>query len=40
MTGRIREVGTFELDLPPDQAFGLFTARGEQDWADGWAPAR
>jgi hypothetical protein len=32
LTGRIR------VDLPPGQAFRLFTPRGEQDWADGWRP--
>lgn len=32
LTGRIR------VALPPDQAFGLFTPGGEEDWADGWQP--
>jgi Polyketide cyclase / dehydrase and lipid transport len=32
LTGRIR------VGLPPAAAFRLFTARGEQDWADGWEP--
>ena len=30
--------GTFTVDLPPSQAFRLFTPRGEQDWAAGWRP--
>ena len=33
-----RLTGRFTLDLPPEQAFRLFTARGEQDWVDGWEP--
>jgi hypothetical protein len=32
LTGRIR------VALPPREAFGLFTPRGEQAWADGWQP--
>jgi hypothetical protein len=32
LTGRIR------VDLPPGEAFRLFTPRGEQDWAHGWHP--
>jgi hypothetical protein len=30
--------GTLTVDLPPSQAFRLFTPRGEQDWAAGWRP--
>jgi hypothetical protein len=33
LTGRIR------VARPPAEAFRLFTARGEQDWAPGWHPA-
>ena len=32
LTGRIR------VALPPDEAFRLFTPRGEQDWVPGWHP--
>jgi Polyketide cyclase / dehydrase and lipid transport len=32
LTGRIR------VDLPPAEAFRLFTPRGEQEWAHGWQP--
>jgi hypothetical protein len=30
--------GTLTVDLPPSQAFRLFTPRGEQDWVAGWRP--
>lgn len=30
--------GQFTLDLPPAEAFRLFTARGERDWVAGWEP--
>jgi hypothetical protein len=30
--------GTFTLPIPPAEAFPLFTARGEQSWAEGWQP--
>ena len=30
--------GTLTVDLPPSQAFRLFTPRGEQDLAAGWRP--
>jgi hypothetical protein len=30
--------GTFAVALPPEEAFRLFTPRGEQDWAEGWLP--
>ena len=36
--GMTRLTGGFRLDLPADQAFRLFTARGEQDWVAGWTP--
>lgn len=32
LTGRI------QVDLPPGEAFRLFTPRGERDWAHGWDP--
>jgi hypothetical protein len=32
LTGHIR------VALPPGEAFGLFTPRGEQDWVNGWQP--
>lgn len=39
MTGaRHRLTGRITIGLPPDQAFRLFTPRGEQDWAHGWLP--
>ncbi len=33
-----RLTGRIQVDLPPDEAFRLFTPRGEQDWAHGWQP--
>lgn len=30
--------GSLEVDLPPDQAFELFTPRGERRWVPGWEP--
>ena len=39
MTGtRQRLTGRIQVSLPPDEAFRLFTPRGEQDWAAGWEP--
>ena len=39
MTGtRRRLTGRIQVSLPPDEAFRLFTPRGEQDWAAGWEP--
>ncbi len=35
---RQRLIGHFDLDVPPTEAFRLFTARGEQDWVEGWQP--
>lgn len=28
----------FNLDMPPDEAFKLFTAEGERDWVEAWHP--
>jgi hypothetical protein len=33
-----RLTGTLRVALPPAEAFGLFTARGEERWVEGWAP--
>ncbi len=35
---RRRLTGRIEVALPPGEAFRLFTARGERDWAHGWDP--
>jgi Polyketide cyclase / dehydrase and lipid transport len=35
---RQRLTGRIQVDLPPAEAFRLFTPRGEQDWAHGWQP--
>ena len=35
----VRLTGTLEVALPPEQAFHLFTARGEAAWVEGWNPA-
>jgi hypothetical protein len=35
---RQRLTGRIHLALPPDEAFHLFTPRGEQRWAPGWRP--
>lgn len=29
---------TLTVPLPPEEAFRLFTARGERDWVPGWDP--
>ncbi|MGV9772330.1 SRPBCC family protein [Streptosporangium sp. NPDC003464] len=34
----MRLTGTLTVGLPPREAFRLFTARGERDWAAGWEP--
>ena len=34
----VRLSGRIRVGLPPDQAFRLFTPRGEQDWVEGWSP--
>ena len=39
MTGPARLTGVIRVALPPAEAFRLFTARGEEDWAHGWHPA-
>ena len=33
-----RLTGRLTVPLPPDQAFRLFTPRGEQDWVHQWKP--
>jgi hypothetical protein len=33
-----RLTGQLTVDLPPDQAFRLFTPCGEQDWVPQWQP--
>ena len=38
MTGTRRLTGRIQVPLPPGEAFGLFTPRGEQVWAHGWDP--
>jgi hypothetical protein len=30
--------GRLTVDLPPREAFRLFTARGEREWVPGWEP--
>jgi hypothetical protein len=36
--GQLRLTGRIRIGLPPDDAFRLFTPRGEQEWAHGWHP--
>src|SRR5580658_7417752 len=38
MTESRQLTGRIHVDLPPGEAFLLFTPRGEQDWAHGWRP--
>jgi AcrR family transcriptional regulator len=39
MTGTHRRLtGHIQVDLPPHEAFRLFTPRGEQNWMIGWQP--
>ncbi|HKE68312.1 MAG TPA: SRPBCC family protein [Nocardioidaceae bacterium] len=38
MTNHQRLTGTLDVALPPDEAFALFTPRGEEEWVDGWRP--
>jgi hypothetical protein len=39
MTGtRVRLTGRIGVALPPEEAFLLFTPRGERAWAPGWEP--
>jgi hypothetical protein len=33
-----RLIGRIRVGLPTDEAFRLFTPRGEQDWVTGWKP--
>jgi hypothetical protein len=33
-----RLIGRIQVGLPTDEAFRLFTPRGEQDWVTGWKP--
>lgn len=35
---RIRQQGSFNLDISPAEAFHLFTAEGERLWVPGWSP--
>jgi hypothetical protein len=35
---RVRVTGGFDVQLPCEDAFVLFTARGEGRWAEGWDP--
>lgn len=35
---RARSSGRFELPLPLEKAFDLFTAEGERRWVPGWSP--
>src|SRR5215475_9248874 len=37
-TSAQRMTGRITVALPPDEAFRLFTPRGEQQWAHGWHP--
>jgi uncharacterized protein YndB with AHSA1/START domain len=37
-SSRQRLTGRIQVDLPPGEAFRLFTPRGEEDWAHGWHP--
>ena len=39
MTGAWTLAGRIRVGLPPAAAYRLFTARGEQEWAEGWQPA-
>jgi hypothetical protein len=38
MTAPVRLTGGFRVGLPPEEAFRLFTPRGEQEWVEGWEP--
>ncbi len=35
---RVQLTGTIEIDLPPEDAFTLFTPSGERVWAEAWDP--
>jgi hypothetical protein len=39
VTDSRRLSGRIQVDLPPGDAFRLFTPRGEQDWVSGWHPS-
>jgi hypothetical protein len=38
MNNRVQNSGSFGLPIPPEEAFSLFTAEGEQRWVPGWSP--
>jgi hypothetical protein len=38
VTGTYALTGRLTVDLPPGEAFRLFTPRGERDWVPGWEP--
>ena len=38
MSNHRRLTGTLDVALPPEEAFTLFTPRGEEEWVDGWRP--
>lgn len=38
MTTQIEVTGSLQVELPPEEAFELFTPRGEEAWVPGWAP--
>jgi hypothetical protein len=38
VTSTRRLTGRIQVPLPPEEAFRLFTPRGEQDWVHGWRP--
>ncbi|GLX99149.1 SRPBCC family protein [Herbidospora sp. NBRC 101105] len=38
MKTRCHLTGSFEVALPPEEAFHLFTPAGERAWVDGWDP--
>lgn len=38
MSNRVDLLGSFELGVPAERAFGLFTPRGEMEWVPGWDP--
>lgn len=36
--GKFQLTGVVRVPLPPDEAFVLFTPRGEEQWVTGWRP--
>ncbi|WP_067826367.1 SRPBCC family protein [Actinomadura kijaniata] len=38
MTARHTLTGRLTVPLPPEEAFTLFTPRGEERWVEGWRP--